>query len=164
MLPASAATLAAFDAVRLKGGNHDTTLYRVEWETEDQDDMEGHTTLSQVFDSHKAELTLAITDQQGRASQLVLRPEDMPFKVGRNPQRCQLIVNAGFVSREHCRIDYDHGSFLLRDHSSNGTHVVMRKDQPVYLRRNSIPLLGEGRIGIGHDPREAGHHVIGFKC
>jgi adenylate cyclase len=163
MLPPSAFKLAAFDAVRLKGGTSDTTLYRVEWEAEDDDDMEEHTTLSRIVDAGKAELTLTITDQLGRRSTLKLRPEDTPYNVGRNPQRCQLIVNAGFVSREHCHIDYQHGSYILRDHSSNGTHVIMSQHQPVYLRRNSAPLMGEGIIGVGHDPQEAGHHVIGFK-
>lgn len=163
LLPQSSVKLAAFDAVRLKGGSNDTTVYRVEWETEDENEMHDHTTLSQVIDTLRAELKLNIVDQQGNTSSLVLTPQDTPFHVGRNPQRCQLIINAGFVSREHCHIDYEHGSFLLRDHSSNGTHVVMSNDQPVYLRRNSIPLMGEGFIGVGHDPKVAGHHVIGFK-
>ena len=164
MLTPTAVKLAAFDAVRLKGGNRDTTLYRIEWETEDEDETGEHTMLSQVFDSQKADLTLQIVDSHGHPRTLRLKPEDTPFNVGRNPQRCQLIINATFVSREHCHIDHEHGCFLLRDHSSNGTHVIMTQDQPVYLRRNSIPLLGEGFIGVGHDPREAGHHVIKFKC
>jgi class 3 adenylate cyclase len=162
-LPASMFKLAAFDTVRLKGGTSDTTLYRIEWEAEDDDDPEEHTTLSRIVDTGKVELTLTITDHLGHRSSLQLRPEDTPYNVGRNPQRCQLIINAGFVSREHCHIDYQHGCFILRDHSSNGTHVIMSKQQPVYLRRNSTPLLGEGVIGVGHDPQEAGHHVIGFK-
>ena len=163
ILPQTSAKLAAFDAVRLKGGSNDTTLYRVEWEAEGEDETGEHTTLSQVIDTGKAELTLGLVDSHGKSRILRLRPEDTPFNVGRNPQRCQLIINSTFVSREHCHIDYEHGSFLLRDHSSNGTHVIMTQDQPVYLRRNSIPLLGKGFIGVGHDPREAGHHVIKFK-
>lgn len=162
-LPNAGVKLAVFDAVRLKGGSSDTTLYRVEWGTEDADEEHDHTTLSQVFDTRKAELTLHMIDHLNQPQTLKLSPEDTPFNVGRNPQKCQLIVNATFVSREHCHIDYEHGCFLLRDHSSNGTHVVMTQDQPVYLRRNSIPLMGEGLIGVGHDPREPGQHVIRFK-
>ena len=164
LLPSEPAKLAAFDAVRLKGGKSDTTLFRVEWEADEEDDLDGHTTLSQIIDTRRAELKLVLTNQQGQTRQLVLQPEDTPFQVGRNPQTCQFIVNAGFVSREHCHIDYEHGSYLLRDHSSNGTHVIMSQHQPVYLRRNSTPLLGEGTIGVGQDPRESGHHVIRFKC
>jgi len=163
VLPPGIFKLATFDTVRLKGGTSDTTLFRVEWEAEDDEDMVEHTTLSRIVDAGKAELTLAVTDQMGRRSMLKLGPEDTPYVVGRNPQRCQLIVNAGFVSREHCHIDFQHGSFILHDHSSNGTHVIMSQHQPVYLRRNSAPLLGEGVIGVGHDPQEAGNHVIGFK-
>jgi hypothetical protein len=163
MLPASMFRLAPFDAVRLKGSTADTMLYRVEWDVEDGNDMEEHTSLSRVENVGEAELALTVTDHLGRSSTLQLRPQDTPYHIGRNPQRCQLIVNAVFVSREHCHIDYQHGSFILHDHSSNGTHLIMSQQQPVYLRRNSAPLLGEGVIGVGHDPREAGHHVIRFR-
>lgn len=162
LIPPSAAMLSVFDTVRLKGGKSDTRLYRVEWESDDEDD--DHTTLARVVDSGKAELKLLVADKTGQSQTVVLLPEDTPYNIGRNPLRCQLIVHAGFVSREHCHIDYDHGNFLLVDHSSNGTHLLTAQQQPVYLRRNSMPLIGEGLIGVGHDAREAGPHVIRFKC
>ena len=133
--------------MRLKGGSTATTIFRVEWETDfdDDDEDDDHTTLSRIVDARKAELTLKLLDYDGTATTVVLRPEDTPYHVGRNPHRCQHIVNAGFVSRDHCHIDYEHGNFLLRDHSSNGTHVIMIRQQPVYDPVSHLVYTSNGR-------------------
>jgi adenylate cyclase len=120
--------------------------------------------LSSINDTTMGKLTLVIPDEQGHTTALVLLPENTPFHIGRNGENCQLMINAEFVSRDHCHIDYQHGNFLLRDHSSNGIHLVKAGEQPIYLRRNSIPLFGEGSIGIGRLPEGAAAHVIGFRC
>lgn len=163
-LRGSPVKLAAFDIVRLKGGSNDTMLYRVEWETDDEEEPEDQTTLSRVVSTQEAKLSLTLPDSPGRLSLLELRPPDTPYRIGRNPETCHLMISAGYVSRDHCHIDYEHGHFILHDHSSNGTHLVKGSDVPIYLRRNSSPLLGEGTIGVGHDPQEPGPHIIGFKC
>jgi hypothetical protein len=40
--------------------------------------------------------------------------------------------------------------FVLGDHSSNGTYVVMAGDAEICLRREELILRGVGRIGVGH--------------
>lgn len=53
------------------------------------------------------------------------------------------------VSRSHARIEYRDGSFVLIDHSTNGTFVLMDGKQGVNLRRSEIPLEGNGIITLG---------------
>jgi len=163
-LRGSPVKLAAFDIVRLKGGSSDTILYRVEWETDDEEETEDQTTLSRVVSTQEAKLTLTLPDSPGNTSVLELRTQDTPYRIGRNPATCHLLISAGFVSRDHCHIDYEHGHFILHDHSSNGTYLAKGGEVPIYLRRSNTPLLGEGSIGVGHNPQEPGPHIIGFKC
>jgi hypothetical protein len=59
------------------------------------------------------------------------------------------------VSRSHARIEYREGDFVLIDHSTNGTFVLMEGRQGVNLRRAEIPLEGAGIITLGRkgDPK-----------
>ncbi len=59
------------------------------------------------------------------------------------------------VSRSHARIEYREGDFVLIDHSTNGTFVLMEGRQGVNLRRGEIPLEGSGIITLGRkgDPK-----------
>jgi hypothetical protein len=53
------------------------------------------------------------------------------------------------VSRSHARIEYREGAFVLIDHSTNGTFVLMEGKPGVNLRRSEIPLEGGGIITLG---------------
>ncbi len=68
------------------------------------------------------------------------------------------------VSRSHARIEYREGAFVLIDHSTNGTFVLMEGKKGVNLRRDEIPLEGSGFITLGRkgDPEhpKAIHFVL----
>lgn len=53
------------------------------------------------------------------------------------------------VSRSHARIEYRKGRFVLIDHSTNGTYVMISGKQGVNLKRDEIPLEGRGFITLG---------------
>ncbi|GBC60214.1 hypothetical protein DENIS_1165 [Desulfonema ishimotonii] len=53
------------------------------------------------------------------------------------------------VSRSHARIEYRKGQFVLIDHSTNGTYVLMNGRQGVNLRRAELPLERDGIIMLG---------------
>lgn len=60
------------------------------------------------------------------------------------------------VSRSHARIEYREGAFVLIDHSTNGTFVLVEGQKGVNLRRDEISLEGNGFITLGRKG-DAGH-------
>jgi len=162
----NAAGMRLFDRVRLKGRQFEIEVYRLEWKSEDVSRGNGHTLMTGDSDRQQESLTLIVQpsgSQSGRSASVVtIRPEDTPFTIGRSDEVCQLAIHEGFVSREHCQITYEHGKFVLRDHSSNGTHVTTQYDQTIFLRRGDFPLTGSGRLAIGRAGDEGDLHVIGY--
>ena len=53
------------------------------------------------------------------------------------------------VSREHARIEYSRGRFILTDQSINGTCVQPCGEPLLGLRWEQFNLQGQGTIGIG---------------
>ncbi|HSO20197.1 MAG TPA: adenylate/guanylate cyclase domain-containing protein [Desulfosarcina sp.] len=60
-----------------------------------------------------------------------------------------LIVDDPLVSRMHARIELQRHRFVLIDQSTNGTFLKIRNQGPLFLRRDSVQLKGEGVIGLG---------------
>ncbi len=68
------------------------------------------------------------------------------------------------TSRQHAVIDFSRESFILTDHSTNGSFVRTGSSPPVMLRRDSTKLVGSGLIGFGAEPLAAGQdHVVAFQ-
>ncbi len=68
--------------------------------------------------------------------------------IGRADQN-DLVVHHPLVSRLHARVEYRNGRFVLTDLSANGTYVVADDDGSSYVHRDSLVLLGSGRLGLG---------------
>jgi class 3 adenylate cyclase len=159
----AAASLRMFDRIRLKGGQSETEIYRVEWRQQDADQGDDHTLISRAFDLQQDRLKLLVPAPGMPPREVIIGPQDTPFTIGRNLGDCELAIPSGFVSREHCQITHEHGKFVVRDHSSNGTHISTQFGQSIFLRRGDFPLTGSGVLAIGH-PGEAGEsHVIGYE-
>ncbi|WP_247894199.1 adenylate/guanylate cyclase domain-containing protein [Azospirillum sp. B510] len=68
------------------------------------------------------------------------------------------------TSRQHAVIDFTRESFLLTDHSTNGTFIRSGGSPPVVLRRDSTKLVGDGLIGFGAEALdESQDHVVAFR-
>ncbi len=46
----------------------------------------------------------------------------------------------------------DRNRFTLTDQSTNGTFVQVNGQEEAFVRRDSIPIKGEGMIGLGRVP------------
>ena len=69
------------------------------------------------------------------------------------------------TSRQHAVIDFSRESFIITDHSTNGTFVRSGRSLPVALKRDSTKLVGVGLIGFGAEPEDAEQdHVATFRC
>ena len=84
----------------------------------------------------------------------VFSATSLPVVLGRSPQATYCVDDAR-VSRNHARIDWHGGSFLLTDLSYNGTFVRFVNDsETLTLRRGSCTLHGSGSISLGSSSTE----------
>lgn len=62
---------------------------------------------------------------------------------------CDLVVQNGFASRQHIRIELRFGKFVAVDHSTNGTYIRYSDGNVVRLAREEMILQGAGSISLG---------------
>jgi pSer/pThr/pTyr-binding forkhead associated (FHA) protein len=75
-----------------------------------------------------------------------------------------VVVRGNLISRVHARIEFNRNRFTLTDESTNGTFVQIAGQEDSFVRRDSIPIKGEGLIGLGRVPDEASPQTIRFVC
>jgi adenylate cyclase len=80
--------------------------------------------------------------------------------IGRD-KGCGLVVHDPRASRVHAAIERRGDKFMLIDQSTNGTWLSREGEVEVKLSREEAPLLGRGRISLGH-PAAATHACITF--
>jgi len=66
------------------------------------------------------------------------------------------------VSRVHARIEMRRTKFILVDQSTNGTFILPQGGQMVHLRRDEMPLEGEGLINLGKEATPDAPMVIRY--
>ena len=150
-----------FDTINTKGDTGKTVIYRLLWEASSQRERAA----TMVMASHevtrfieKFQLKLLVGDRE-----IYLFPDQTPFKIGRDADKNQLHIDNHFASRDHCRIEFRRGKYVLVDHSTNGTHVCGTDQASIYLRREELPLQGTGKIGIGQPTDAAGDWLIRYQ-
>lgn len=90
-----------------------------------------------------------------------LRSDQGGLAIGRDP-RCQLVVPGRGVSRQHAKITWERDRFVLEDVSAYGTFVAERGESAHLLKRQVIPLFGEGSISLGVPPPVDGNGGITY--
>jgi pSer/pThr/pTyr-binding forkhead associated (FHA) protein len=74
-----------------------------------------------------------------------------------------ILLDDDTVSREHCRVVQDGQHTMIIDRgSTNGTYVSMQGSPVVVLKREELPLFGEGVISLGEAVRDDDEHLIRF--
>ena len=58
----------------------------------------------------------------------------------------------------------DRCKFILIDQSTNGTYVKTGEGQEIYLRREEVPLVGRGIIGLGESASKENGQVVQYIC
>ena len=149
-----------FDRINIKGETEKTLIYRLEWEHSGKDNRA--TMVMPIHDVtrfvDKFELKLVVNGQA-----ISLLPEQTPLHIGRDPHKAQLLIENELASREHCHIEFRRGKYVLIDHSTNGTYVYVDEQAPIYLRREELPLQGQGYIGLGQTVAAATPWALHFK-
>ncbi|UTF60885.1 adenylate/guanylate cyclase domain-containing protein [Gilvimarinus sp. DA14] len=149
----------AFDCIALKGASHSRVVYRLCWESQAQPHKATAVMevaeINQLLQAHR--LSLSGPDRSQSYS-----PDQLPLSIGRDASAVNWLARHERVSREHCDIVFRRGKFVLRDHSTNGTYVCIEGSEPVYIRREEIPLMGSGFVALGQKPSEANSYQLQY--
>jgi len=149
-----------FDRISIKGDSCDTAIYRLHWESSRQNHRATQLMPIQEVEHIDNEGVLIITTHD---RVFKLQADHLPFLIGRDSEKNHLAIDHELASRDHCRIEFRRGKFVLLDHSTNGTFVASPDQADIYLRREELPLQGSGEIGIGQPTRRAGSWLIRFQ-
>jgi len=149
-----------FDRINIKGDSQKTIIYRLAWETSEQNDFS--TRVVPIHDVTRFVSTFQLTLKMGEQSISIL-PDQTPFFIGRDVNKVDLCMENSLCSREHCHIAFRRGKYVLVDHSTNGTYVHEENKTAIYLRREEAPLQGSGIISVGQQVDAANPWLIHYQ-
>jgi adenylate cyclase len=133
-----------FDQVVIKGGERKTQVYRLNWQSKD-DSLDATRVNPHPGENPRA--PRLILDVDGTECEVTSKTP--PLHLGRDSQQVDLTVHAKEASRDHCHLLFHRGKYVLVDHSTNGTYIHTEGQPEAYIRRESTPLFGSGRISLG---------------
>lgn len=151
------ARVRAFDFERFKGKSQAIRVFEIVWEAEDS--------VTRITGRFAGSASAGVVQAQRRLQlsvgerQRVFTPEQLPATAGRDTS-CDVLVVSDFASRVHAHFEFTRGKFVLADHSTNGTFVSATQTGEVFLRRESMPLLGRGFISLGCPKNEQTGELI----
>jgi class 3 adenylate cyclase len=146
------------DVATLKGRSHEVALYEVLWQTEDVTSMLPAIALANREQARPRRLRLRCQGQE-----IVLDDHRTHVTIGRAEDN-DIIIKGNLISRLHARIETNKARFLLYDQSTNGTFVQGPTGEEQFVRRDSLPITGEGLIGLGKAPERDSSQTIRFVC
>lgn len=132
-----------FDRTLVKGKKEPMIIYEVIWQQEDV------TSIAVLKPATLAGAQAGKIKLHWRDRQIKLDGNSGVIVIGRGNE-ADFVVDDKFASRTHVRIESRRGKFVIIDQSTNGTYVRAGNDPEAYLKREDLPLLGTGCIGLGH--------------
>jgi adenylate cyclase len=150
------ASVRQIDVAHVKGKSGEIALFEVLWQKDDVTSM--LPTISWGRDRHKVSARLRVLYQ---GQELILADNQQQITIGRSDDN-DLVVKGNLISRTHCRIEMSKDKFILVDQSTNGTFVVTRHREELFVRRDSMQLSGEGVIGLGRVVQPTSAQAIRF--
>ncbi len=147
-----------FDRTRVKGKEEELKIFQVLWETESK--------VTQFATSHemqKVAASMIAIVLNFNSQEKLYTDADMTkaIVIGRDAS-CDITIDANYASREHVNLEFRRGKFVLIDHSTNGTHVRFKGQGDIFIRREELPLIGEGIISLGEQIAEGSPTIISF--
>jgi class 3 adenylate cyclase len=136
--------LARFvDQSMIKGQTQEFDLYEILW------DMEEATQATLRARASVPETAISLQVSRGGQSWVVDR-EHATLTFGRSAQ-CQVVLDDTRVSRLHARLEYQRDKILLKDVSTNGTHVALEDGGKRLVRRDELALASSGLLCLGRE-------------
>lgn len=146
-----------FDHLVFKGKTEKIEIYEIIWR--DEEDVTRVVTMG----IKQAELQYSKLVLHSGDKELVLNANCSEIVVGRD-RNCDLSVPARLASRIHFIFKYSRGKFVLVDRSTNGTYVRTQEGEEVFLKREELPLWGQGIISLGRPVSKETDYLVHFHC
>ena len=145
-----------FDRVSFKGKKDEVVIFEVIWG--DDEDITGMATTFTRENALSSVLRLRYKDKE-----MSYDKNTLLLHVGRG-SNTDFTVSTKLASRNHVKIEFRRGKFVLVDESTNGTYVRTQDGKEVYLRREEIPLWGTGVFTLGQAVDKDEEELIYFLC
>lgn len=142
-------------AISVKGKSDEVDLAELVWRSDARTTIGAHPRAA----PKPAATTLRL---KYRDREVLRRRADDSIGIGRDTAS-GLVIDDDMASRNHCTIERRQDSFVLKDHSTNGTYVTHEGDSERLLRREELVLGKHGWIAFGQ-PRETAPDVVEFFC
>ena len=134
-----------FDTAKVKGKEKELKIFQIDWEEEGNVTKFASTAEINRVTSAKGTIFLKFSGEERLYTDSDFKS---PVVIGRDAS-CNIAINANFASRIHVNIEYRRGKFVLVDHSTNGTYVKFDGQDEIFLRREELPLRGNGAFNLG---------------
>ncbi len=146
-----------FDSVRVKGLDEEIKIYQLLWE---EGNVTTFATAQHLQQIAKAKIAILL---RFNGEERFYTDSDITtaISIGRD-SNCELTVDAKYASRSHANLEFRRGKFVLLDHSTNGTYVKLKKQDDIFIRREQLPLTGEGYISLGEEYKKENTENIYF--
>ena len=141
----------------IKGKKEEIDIFEIIWQEEDMTRM----ATGMMQDPPAAPAQAALHVRYGDKD-IVLNHDRSSLVMGRS-QTCDLPINEKLASRQHVRIELRRNKFFIIDQSTNGTHVSPEDAEDSFLRREEMPINGNGRISLGRAFNENPTEIVYFK-
>lgn len=151
--PAYKASARHYDVTTIKGKYGLLDIYELNWQSS------GQTTMMLTRDNETARGTMSLSFGD---TVKILDLQTEKYCIGRAPGN-DLIVHGNSVSRQHISIEVARGRFVVCDNSTNGTYVYLSNGEVIYLRREQLPIWGQGMIALGAPVDEGKDHLLNYQ-
>jgi len=152
------ASVRQIDVATIRGQGAEVALYEVLWQTEDVTSMLPAIALTARDQRRTLRMRLMVADREVIVDQL--HPQVV---IGRADES-DIIIRGNLISRLHARIEFNRNRFTLTDMSTNGTFVQIVGQEEAFVRRDTIPIKGEGMVGLGKTPDAESPQTLHFVC
>jgi len=150
------ASVRQIDLAHVKGKSGEIALYEVLWQKDDITSM--LPTISWGDEQRKPTTRMRLRYQ---GDEVTVDAGHPLVRIGRSEDN-ELVIKGNLISRLHCRVEISRDRFSLVDQSTNGTFVITRQGEELFVRRDSIQLSGEGVIGLGRVVQAGSAQAIHF--
>ena len=151
--PILKASTRFIDRAPVKGKKETMDIFEVLWQQEDVTRMSTGVIPEPI---HRAQLELRYHELQ-----LNVDDERSSVVMGRS-KTADIAVAEALASRQHVRLEHRRGKFFIIDQSTNGTYVFSNGNE-AFLRREEMPISGNGQISLGRSFSENPQEVVHFK-
>ena len=152
--PILKASTRFIDHAPIKGKKEVIDIYELIWQEEDVTRMA--TGMLSEKPVPEVKLRLHYNNQDMQLS------KQKPTCVMGRSKDCDMAINEKLASRQHVRIELRRDKFFIIDQSTNGTHVRIENGEDAFLRREEMPLNGDGQISLGKGFNEGPSEIVKF--